>query len=96
MSGDTTDKIDITLRVSQSIKDQIDEVAEANGLKIGEQARQLVLIALRAEQLKLKQLGLIEPQQGDRTNTAEPEPAKQIKGRLLPSQIRPPLELDAP
>jgi hypothetical protein len=33
---------------------------------------------------------------GDRTNTAEPEPAKQIKGRLLPSQIRPPLELDAP
>ena len=65
MSGDTTDKIDITLRVSQSIKDQIDEVAEANGLKIGEQARQLVLIALRAEQLKLKELGLLR----DRTTT---------------------------
>jgi hypothetical protein len=71
MSGDTTDKIDITLRVSQSIKDQIDEVAEANGLKIGEQARQLVLIALRAEQLKLKQLGLIG-QTGSRSDRTTP------------------------
>lgn len=65
MAEDATDKIDITLRVSPEIKRQIEAVAVANGLKIGEQARQLVLTGLRPEQLRLQQLGLIKP--GDLT-----------------------------
>jgi hypothetical protein len=59
MPEDATDKIDITLRVSPQIKRQAEEIALANGLKIGEQARQFFLIGLRADQKKLMDLGLI-------------------------------------
>ena len=59
MAEDATDKVDITLRVSPKIKRQIEAVAEANGLRSGEQARQLVTIGLRIVQQQLNELGLL-------------------------------------
>ncbi|MGI8935408.1 MAG: hypothetical protein ACR2FS_15175 [Phormidesmis sp.] len=55
----STDKIEVTLRISELIRDQADAVAIANGLKPAEQYRQFFLSGLRAEQQKLKNLGLI-------------------------------------
>ena len=57
---DETDKTEITLRVSPEIKRQMEEVAAANGLKFGEQVRQLTTIGLRIVQMDLQQLGLIK------------------------------------